>query len=227
MTEETVVGATNGKASDPTEAQTKDEGKASDTSTQAKVDGTPAAAQKTETPTTDNTIPQDRFNVVNEERKVLKAELKALKAKAQEVEAAAEQAKSQAELDQAKKDKDLQKQIDLLTVNLETEQTKAAEAVEKARQAEIASIKARVAAKHSLPAEFIDRLVGDTEGEIETDVQKLLEAMPKITPATQTDGTAGQNSSTPIPVMTETEIREMAVTYGVIPEHLMNVMTKQ
>jgi hypothetical protein len=168
------------------------------------------------------TVPKTRFDGVTAELKKLRAEIEAEKAKAEEAIKAAER-------EQAKKDGDLQKQIDLLNADLETERAKAADAEGRAKKAKISGVRTRVAARHNLPDEFIDRLVGETEEEIETDVQKLLEAMstpPPAPPVTRTDAQAGKNSSTPTPAMSEAEIREMAVKYGVSPAHLKTVLEK-
>ncbi len=113
------------------------------------------------------------------------------------------------------------------------EDGKAKEAYEKVRlefdeltqslkASEDARIKMQIATKFGLPAELIDRLKGDTSEELEADAEMLKALIPGTLapPPSGTDGTAGVNSTIPATPMPEQELKQLAVTLGVSPDHL-------
>jgi len=106
----------------------------------------------------------------------------------------------------------------------ETAKAELEEARQQAVDAEHRRIKANIAHKHNLPDVLISRLRGDTEEEMETDAQLLLEAMPapeQPKPSVSgTDANAGQNTITPTAPPTEMAINEQAARLGVNPKLL-------
>jgi hypothetical protein len=135
------------------------------------------------------------------------------------VEGAAQKAKEQADREAAEKQGEFEKLYkDTLT--------KFEQAEARARAAELASIKARVGAKLSLPAELMDRLRGETEEEIEADAKTILAVIPKPAAITANDAGQGIGGSAPALQKSDEEIREMAARYGVSFEALKQQLVK-
>lgn len=110
---------------------------------------------------TEHMIPKSRFDEINAELKRYKAEQSKL-AKAQE-----EQARKAAE--EQGKFKEL----------YEEAQRKIAEAETRAKQLEMQALRAKVAKTVGIPDVLANRLVGETEEELEADAKTLLATLPK------------------------------------------------
>ena len=81
---------------------------------------------------------------------------------------------------------------------------------------ELDALKSRIANEIGLPAEFANRLDGDTEDELRADAQVLLAALPK--PQAQLDAARGTNAGGHPIVVSEEEINEFAARMGVHPK---------
>lgn len=110
----------------------------------------PKPEPKTDPEPQAQTVPYDRFKTINEEKKALEQQLADITKKQKEADETA--------LKDQNKYKELyeQKEKELNETKKET-------------------MRLKVAARKGLPAELIDRLKGETEGELEADADKLLE----------------------------------------------------
>lgn len=177
---------------------------------------TPAVAQTTDTGASEHMIPKARFDELNARAKAAEAELKKLQ-KAQ-TDAERKRAEEQGKFEDLYKD---------TQAKLEAAESAAREAEEKARQAELSSLRSKIAAKHKLPDLLAERLRGDTEEEIEADAKALAETLPKAIVSTATDAQAGVNTRTPTPTISDEEIQEQAAVYGVNAQFLKDYYQKQ
>ena len=89
-----------------------------------------------------------------------------------------------------------------------------------------AVLRDKVAREVGLPAELAGRLTGDTEEEIKADAETLLAAIPKSGSTAGTDAQNGTGGATPVQVMSDEEIRELAAVYGVSFENLKAQLVK-
>jgi len=149
-------------------------------------------------------IPKSRFDQVNEKLKATQAELEKFRkeAKKAETEAQKEQGKYR-ELYES--------------VQADLEKQKAAY-----EQLERDSVRREVASEMGYPALW-NRLQGGNREELEADMQKLLDAMPKPK-APSLNGAAGaKEKGSPSTRMTEAEKKEFAATFGLRPQDIPDI----
>lgn len=159
--------------------------------------------------TQEHMIPKSRFDEVN-------TELKKLRAEQAKIAKEREQAEATAAAEQGKY-KELWEQ----------EQAKSIAAEAKAKTLELSLLRQKVATKYNVPAKLVDRLIGETEEEIETDAKALMAELPKSTPNVETDAGKGVNGgSQPTPV-DEEAWRQEAIRLGVSPEPYIQTRKQQ
>jgi hypothetical protein len=168
------------------------------------IDVTPAAAQTTDTPTSDeHMIPKSRFDEINNKYKELITEREN-----------ADKERAESERQQLEEQKKFQELY---------EQEKAAreQAIAEMKALQLRSLRRDVAIDVGLPNALTDRLIGETREEIEADAKQLMKTLPKPKAPTLDGGagsggrnTAGKKS------LSDAERKELAAIYGIDPQYL-------
>ncbi len=123
----------------------------------------------------DKPVPYERFREVISDNQELKVELRKLQAWRERLELE-EQRKRREQEEQSKSQKMAEGQWKDLYNETQRELE---EARRDAEQARLSAMRAKVGSKVGLPAYFIDRLMGETEEEMELDAQRIFEFLPK------------------------------------------------
>lgn len=158
--------------------------------------------------------PEAAFTQADVDR-IVKERLEREKAKAQERE---QKAREEAERKAAEEQGKFKELYEQAQARIEQE--------EKARKAlELKMLRQQVAKQVGIPDALADRLVGETQEELEADAKQLLETLPKADPKAPSlnGGAGGKNRGPGTPIPSLEEMKEMAAVYGVTVDSLKKV----